>query len=171
MAASESFRFASWAVESDYQRLQELVIRFGLDALPERPAVVSRSDGGDLIPWLGPQAGRGAAESGAGENPQSRRSLMSRRSVFLGWLAVAALASIARLRAQEEPAKPTQIVLRPAAAPVPALKYQLLPEHRTLVPGNAAIFYHRAVELMLDRTHRPARQEANRGFTHRREGD
>ena len=57
---------------------------------------------------------------------------------------------VARVPAQEEAAKPTQIVLRPAAAPVPALKYQLLPERRTLVPGNAAIFYHRAIELMLE---------------------
>ena len=51
--ASESFPFAWLDVESDYQRLQELMIRFGLDALPERPAVVSRSDGGDLSPAPG----------------------------------------------------------------------------------------------------------------------
>ena len=72
---------------------------------------------------------------------------MSRRSVFLAWLAVAALASPSCAQGQERAAKPTQIVLRPAAEPVPALKYQLLPERRTLVPGNAAIFYHRAVEM------------------------
>jgi hypothetical protein len=76
---------------------------------------------------------------------------MSSRFVFLGWLAVAALASPARLRGQDAAtAKSRQIVLRPAAAPVPALKYFLLPERRTLVPGNAAIFYHRAIELLLD---------------------
>jgi hypothetical protein len=34
---------------------------------------------------------------------------------------------------------------------LPALKYQLLPERRSLVPGNAAIFYHRAVEVLLDK--------------------
>jgi hypothetical protein len=43
------------------------------------------------------------------------------------------------------------IVLRPAAAPVPALKYRILPERQTLVPGNAAIFYHRAIELILEK--------------------
>jgi hypothetical protein len=76
---------------------------------------------------------------------------MSSRCVILGWLAVAALASPARLRGQDAAAaKPTQIVLRPAAAPVPALKYSLLPERRNLLPGNAAIFYHRAIELLLD---------------------
>ncbi len=41
-----------------------------------------------------------------------------------------------------------EITLRPAAAPVPALKYRLLPERRDQIPGNAAIFYHRA-SLML----------------------
>jgi hypothetical protein len=76
---------------------------------------------------------------------------MRRPSVILGWLALAALGSSCPARAQEEAAKPTQIVLRPAKAPVPALKYQLLPERRTLVPGNATIFYHRAVEVMLDK--------------------
>jgi hypothetical protein len=39
------------------------------------------------------------------------------------------------------------IVLRPSAEPSPALKYRLLPERRSLVPGNAAVFYHRAIEL------------------------
>ncbi len=43
---------------------------------------------------------------------------------------------------------PTVITLRPAAEPVPALKYRLVPEHITLVPGNAAIFYHRGVTIM-----------------------
>jgi hypothetical protein len=81
----------------------------------------------------------------------SPREREPRRSVILGWLALAALGSSCSARAQDESAKPTQIVLRPAKAPVPALKYQLLPERRTLVPGNAAIFYHRAVEVMLDK--------------------
>jgi len=34
--------------------------------------------------------------------------------------------------------------LRPAAAPVPAMKYALLPEVRDLKPGNAALLYQRA---------------------------
>jgi hypothetical protein len=53
-----------------------------------------------------------------------------------------------------EPARPQDVsqssislVLRPAAEPSPALKYRLLPERRSLVPGNAAVFYHRAIEL------------------------
>jgi hypothetical protein len=35
----------AWAEGSDYQRLLEQVVRFGLDALPERPPLLSRSDG------------------------------------------------------------------------------------------------------------------------------
>ena len=42
----------------------------------------------------------------------------------------------------------TVMTLRPAAAPVPALKYRLVPERMKLVPGNAAIFYHRGVTIM-----------------------
>ncbi|SIO66913.1 hypothetical protein SAMN05444166_8270 [Singulisphaera sp. GP187] len=53
--------------------------------------------------------------------------------------------------AQSPPApQPTVITLRPAAAPRPALKYRLVPERRTLVPGNAAIFYHRAIQMLLE---------------------
>jgi hypothetical protein len=37
---------------------------------------------------------------------------------------------------------------------VPALKYRLLPEHRELVPGNAALFYHRAIEIAQERWER-----------------
>jgi hypothetical protein len=44
--------------------------------------------------------------------------------------------------------QPTVMTLRPAAEPVPALKYRLVPEHIKLVPGNAAIFYHRGVIIM-----------------------
>ena len=40
------------------------------------------------------------------------------------------------------------IMLRPAAEPIPALKYRLLPERGALVPGNAAVFYHRAIEML-----------------------
>ena len=43
------------------------------------------------------------------------------------------------------------VTLRPAAEPVPALKYRLVPEHFKLVPGNAAIFYHRAVLIVEER--------------------
>ena len=42
------------------------------------------------------------------------------------------------------------ILIRPAASPVPALKYKLLPDRRDLIPGNAAIFYHRAIEYLME---------------------
>src|SRR3954453_23464432 len=45
----------------------------------------------------------------------------------------------------------TVVTLRPAAEPVPALKYRLVPEQIKLEPGNAAIFYHRAVHIMDER--------------------
>lgn len=45
-------------------------------------------------------------------------------------------------------APPIVIAIRPAAEPVPALKYRLVPEHLQLLPGNAAIFYHRANLLL-----------------------
>src|SRR6516162_9867631 len=53
-------------------------------------------------------------------------------------------------RAQREPPAPTEIMIRPAKAPVPALKYRLLPEARDQVPGNAAVFYHRAIEMIME---------------------
>ncbi len=39
------------------------------------------------------------------------------------------------------PPKPTVLVLSPAAAPVPALKYRLLPSSADLIPGDAAPIY------------------------------
>ena len=59
------------------------------------------------------------------------------------------------------PSGPTTILLRPAAAPSPALKYRLVPERPGQVPGNAAIFYHRA--LLVASTHR-ADLDAERKF-------
>jgi hypothetical protein len=45
-ASGEESSRSSWVLNSDYHRLQELVLRFGLDALPERPSsLLSRSDG------------------------------------------------------------------------------------------------------------------------------
>ncbi|WP_165219294.1 DUF1559 family PulG-like putative transporter [Aquisphaera insulae] len=56
-----------------------------------------------------------------------------------------------RARGDDAPEKPpVTITLRPAAAPVPALRYRLLPPRHELVPGNAAIFYHRAVERLIE---------------------
>jgi hypothetical protein len=45
---------------------------------------------------------------------------------------------------------PTTILVRPAAEPTPALTYRLVPERRALAPGNAAIFYHRAIQLEIE---------------------
>jgi hypothetical protein len=43
---------------------------------------------------------------------------------------------------------PTVMTLRPAAEPVPALKYRLVPDHQKLVSGNAASFYRRSVIIL-----------------------
>ncbi len=40
--------------------------------------------------------------------------------------------------------EPIKLTIRPAAAPVPALKYELLPDGKDLTPGNAAQLYYRA---------------------------
>jgi hypothetical protein len=51
--------------------------------------------------------------------------------------------------AQPPPEPPPRLIaLRPAAEPVPALRYRLVPEQTKLVPGNAANFYYRAVIMM-----------------------
>ena len=56
----------------------------------------------------------------------------------------------------------TSIVLHPAPEPIPALKYRLVPEVRTLAPGNAAVFYHRAVQLVIETRIRLAPRSATR---------
>jgi hypothetical protein len=74
----------------------------------------------------------------------------------------AALAGAVGLCLATAPARPdeidelhaTLIAVRPAAAPVPALSVQLLPDRHELEPGNAAIFYHRAIEMVLPREER-----------------
>ncbi len=71
-----------------------------------------------------------------------------RRSIALLVLATACRPATAT--AQRPPdAPPITITLRPAAEPIPALKYRLVPERSALVPGNAAIFYHRGIEFMI----------------------
>lgn len=74
---------------------------------------------------------------------------MNRSLVGLVGLAASVMPSFAHGQALPDPPPPTVISLRPAAAPVPALKERLLPERRELVAGNAAVFYHRAIEMML----------------------
>jgi hypothetical protein len=53
------------------------------------------------------------------------------------------LAAVAPATAQPPP-EPVRLTLRPAAAPSPALKYELLPQLKDQSPGNAALVYYRA---------------------------
>ena len=46
--------------------------------------------------------------------------------------------------AQPDPAQPTPLTVSPAAAPVPALKYELLPRGSEKKPGNAVVGYFQA---------------------------
>jgi hypothetical protein len=72
-----------------------------------------------------------------------KRTIVLLLLVAAGWPSAAS--------AQPPPdARPTVITLRPAAEPVPALKYRLVPEQVKLVPGNAAIFYLRGVVMMME---------------------
>jgi hypothetical protein len=67
--AGEPDSIASSGVASDYQRFQNLVIRFGLDALPERAAVVSRDDD------AGVSSGSGIRSAGALRSRELERIL------------------------------------------------------------------------------------------------
>src|SRR5262245_1394980 len=61
--------------------------------------------------------------------------------------AVFALCMLVALRSvspAQPPVEPTRLTLHPTAAPLPALKYRLLPEQRDLTPGNAVSRYYRA---------------------------
>ena len=70
-----------------------------------------------------------------------------KRTIALLLLVAARWPSAASAQPPPDP-QPTVMTLRPAAEPVPALKYRLVPEQIKLVPGNAAIFYHRGVTIM-----------------------
>lgn len=59
----------------------------------------------------------------------------------------------------EPPVVPvTRLTLTPAAAPTPALRYELLPNFRERVPGNAALSYYRAVLMAAERRHPDPKQ-------------
>jgi hypothetical protein len=64
-------------------------------------------------------------------------------------IAIAMLAPIAA-RGQGEDRPATPIAVRPAAEPVPALAFRLVPPRHTLEPGNAALNYHRAIGMVLE---------------------
>lgn len=68
---------------------------------------------------------------------------MSHRFPVVFWCLIIA----PKLGAQEPSEEVMQVTIRPAAAPVPALKYEFLPEFRDQISGNAAIHYHRAADL------------------------
>src|SRR3954451_9786922 len=59
-----------------------------------------------------------------------------------------ALLTAAVARAQGEDFRPVQLVLHPAAAPSPALKYRLLPELRDQKPEDAGPLYRKAAMLL-----------------------
>src|SRR5262249_6834431 len=44
----------------------------------------------------------------------------------------------------QAPNEPIRLTIRPASAPVPALKYLLIPDAQEQTPGNAAMLYYRA---------------------------
>lgn len=83
---------------------------------------------------------------------------MIRWSVLLITAMGAVLPAPGAATAAEDPT-PVVIIVHPAAAPEPALKYRLLPDRDALQPGNAAIFYHRAIEMMLQARRSSARAD------------
>ena len=72
---------------------------------------------------------------------------MRRPLALIALIALALVAWSSSAPAQPPPDPTIRVVFRPAAEPRPALKYRLVPEPIKLVPGNAAIFYHRAILL------------------------
>jgi hypothetical protein len=63
-----------------------------------------------------------------------------------------------------KPTPPTVLTIHPAREPVPALKYRLVPERRELIPGNAAIFYHRANLMVATAAKDPKSEEKAIGW-------
>lgn len=88
--------------------------------------------------------------------------------VRLRWVQVSGMARVAltlgivmaareSASAQDQPAPPrprqagvVELEISPASEPVPALKYRLLPPQRERLPGNAALYYHRALLTLHD---------------------
>lgn len=89
-----------------------------------------------------------------------------KRTIALLFLVATGWPSAASAQRRPEP-PPTVITLRPASEPIPALKYRLVPERRDLVPGNAAVFYHRGI-LMLKQFQSglKAKEKAQPGANH-----
>ena len=75
---------------------------------------------------------------------------MIRAPSFISHLGFVFLLMVGSSSAQDEPPTVISITLRPAKAPLPALKYGIIPEQSNLIQGNAALFYHRAIEMILE---------------------
>jgi hypothetical protein len=69
-----------------------------------------------------------------------------KRLQSLGLLAIVAL--VARSATAQQQQEPTLLTVSPAPEPVPALRFTLLPRPGELVPENAAVYYHRAMQLL-----------------------
>jgi hypothetical protein len=54
------------------------------------------------------------------------------------------------VHADARPGDPIRLVVSPAAAPKPSLKYRLMPDRRDLKPGNAATLYYRAMAYFVE---------------------
>jgi hypothetical protein len=54
------------------------------------------------------------------------------------------------VHADAKPGDPIQLVVGPAAAAKPSLKYRLIPDRRDLTPGNAATLYYRAMASFVE---------------------
>lgn len=79
---------------------------------------------------------------------------MIRPLLCFAGLAAALVPASSRAQPMPKPLPPKVMEFRPAAAPVPALKYRLFPERRDLIAGNAAVFYHRANQMVIETRYR-----------------
>src|SRR5581483_3512345 len=77
--------------------------------------------------------------------------------------AAAAIPVAGRAQSPPEPPRPTVIVIRPSAEPVPALNYRLVTPKADMVPGNAAVFYHRAILMLSEALQSAQRREQPQG--------
>lgn len=64
---------------------------------------------------------------------------------------IVAISSLSPLWAvPQAPGEPKELKAQPAAAPVPSMKYRLLPASTELVPGNAATLYYRTFSFLTE---------------------
>jgi hypothetical protein len=58
--------------------------------------------------------------------------------------------AVSFVQADARPGDPIRLVVSPAAAPKPSMKYRLMPDRRDLTPGNAATLYYRAMASFVE---------------------